>query len=217
MRKPAFLVPAILLVAGLALTGCFRSKQPLFDASTAVTPFTGKVLSAQQDKRGFLTLDRRGKIRGAVYDVEGKNYVDKRKKQRFTVHKFPGRPNFYILQLIQTRGATPKIYYLAAYIRGNTVYSLATLGNKGVQRKLTAAGIAFTAQKSNVFFASSADVVKAYDMIIKEGAARQRRLSWKRYLIAVSSDDKAKMKAMYDKEKAAWTKAKAAWAKGEPE
>ena len=217
MRKTRFLLPAILLVAGLALTGCFRSKQPLFDASSAVTPFTGKVLSARQDKRGFLSLNSRGKIRGAVYDVEGKSYVDKRKKQSFTLHKFPGRTNFYILQLIQKRGTEPRVYYLVAFIRGNTVYSLASTGGKSMQRKLKAAGIAFTAQKSNVFFASSADVIKAYDMVIKARSSRSRRLNWTRYLVAVSSDDRALMKAMYDKERARWQKSKMAWAKGEPE
>jgi hypothetical protein len=68
-----------------------------------------------------------------------------------------------------------------------------------------------------MFFTSAGDVVKAYNAIIKDYAGRSRRMSWTRYYVATSDDQKAELKKMSGVAQANWKKAKAAWGKGEPE
>jgi hypothetical protein len=217
MRKPKFLVPVLLVVAGLALAGCIRSKEKLFDESKGITPFKGKLVAVRMTKHGTVQLSSSGRLRREVYELRGKIYTHTITKQEFTVHKFPGRENFYILQVTQPSRGKPAHYYVVAFQRGAAVYTLAVVGNKQTQRRVQGADVKYTTEKNNMFFTSAGDVVKAYNAIIKDYAGRSRRMSWTRYYVATSDDQKAELKKMSGVAQANWKKAKAAWGKGEPE
>ena len=218
MRKPKFLVPVLMVVAGLALAGCIRGKEKLFDESKAITPFQGKLTAVRMTNHGTVSLNNRsGRLRQEVFELRGKVYSHTLKKQEFTAHKFPGRDNWYILQVTQPLRGKPAYYYVIAFQRGAAIYQLQTQGNRSTQRIVQAAGVKFTVEKNNIIFASADDVVKGYDAIIKDFARRSRRMNWVRYFVATSDDQKAELKKAIDAAQATWQKAKEAWAKGEPE
>jgi hypothetical protein len=218
MRKPKFLVPVLLMAAGLALAGCIRGNEKHFDESKAITPFEGRLIAVRMTNHGTVNLNTRsGRLRQEVFELKGKVYSHTLKKQEFTVHKFPGRDNWYILQVTQPLSGKPAYYYVLAFQRGATIYQLQTQGNRSTQRIVQAAGVKFTVEKNNMIFASADDVVKGYDAIIKDYASRSRRMNWVRYYVAKSDEQKAELKRLIESAQARWKKAKESWAKGEPE
>lgn len=218
MRKPKFLVPVLMVVAGLALAGCIRGKEKLFDESKAITPFSGKLVAVRMTNHGTVNLNTRsGRLRQQVFELKGKVYSHTLKKQEFTVYKFPGRENWYILQVTQPLRGKPAYYYVLAFQRGAAVYQLNTQGNRSTQRIVQAAGVKFTVEKNNILFASADDVVKGYDAIIKDYARRGRRMNWVRYYVAKSDEQKAELKKMIGAAQTTWKKAKEMWSKGQPE